>query len=314
MFGIIRNAYREKKVKKLAMECKAACLALDAQKARETYDRFLEYRNAPKNDMYSDEWFVWSEATKPIMSYLAPMVLALEGKPNGDPIIKQRMAAMRGEKLRISEAEFPQAATELALRLAANRQLMFESCVEVFEKSSGTQILNRHLTPQVDIELASYQFIHVQGAVREHRYLDEADIPEFFRFLHVASYNVEGEDEESQARAYHLHTCTDRLISLYHQEASNPNEEISLLRGEGVLGAMCDLFGIAICGELEWLSGGCNLRNPVKRLAALSVTVNTTIFLKLFAYWHTAVTFNDEKEIKRLDKEMEQRTEDNMKE
>ena len=305
MFGLSKR----EKAEKLAKECEAACLALDAPRARETYDRFLEFRNAPKNDMWSDEWFVWSEATKPIMSYLAPMVLALEGKPNGDPIIKQRMAAMRGEKLRISEAEFPQAATELALRLAENRQLMFESCVKAFEES-GVEILNRHLTLLADIELASYQFIHVQGAVREHRHLDEADIGEFFRFLHVASYNVEDEYEESQACAYHLQACIDHLISLRHQEASNPNEEISILRGEGVLGTMCDLLGIAILGELEWRTGGGNL---ARRMGNLSAAAYTTVSLQLFAYWHTAVTFNDEKEIKRLEKEMQQRAEDNIK-
>ncbi|GAG10094.1 unnamed protein product, partial [marine sediment metagenome] len=101
VFGLSKR----EKAEKLAKECEAACLALDAQKARETYDRFLKYRNAPKNDMYWEDWLVWSEATKPIMSYLAPMVLALEGKPNGDPLIKRRMAEMRGEKFQISEAE-----------------------------------------------------------------------------------------------------------------------------------------------------------------------------------------------------------------
>ena len=312
MFGIIRNAYRGKKVQKLAMECEAACLALDAQKARETYDRFLAYcKLVQRGDISNDEWYAWRDATRPIMSYLAPMVLALEGKPNGDPLIKRRMTEMRGEKLRISEAEFPKTTTELALRLADTRKSVFESCVKAFEQIPGTQILNRHLSLQVDVELATFQFIHVQWAVRKHIYLDEANIPEFIRYLHIASYNVEDEDEESQACAYHLQACINHLISLYHQEAANPNEEISIYRGEGVLGAMSDCLGLAILGELEWLTKGSN---PAKHMGRLASTSYLITQLMLCSYWHTAVTFNDEKEIKRLEKEMQQMSKGGVKE
>ena len=89
MFGIIGDIYHIRKVRRLVAECEAACLALDAKKARETYERFRTYPGAA-DGMARVEYLTWR-------GQLAPMVLALEGKPNGDPTIKFMMETRKGE-------------------------------------------------------------------------------------------------------------------------------------------------------------------------------------------------------------------------
>ena len=316
MFGIIRNACRGKKVKKLAMECETACLALDAQKARETYDRFLAYcKLVQRGDISNDEWRTWRDATRPVMSYLAPMVLALEGKPNGDPLIKRRMAEMRGEQFQISEAEFPQVTPELALRLADTRRWMFEQCVQTFELS-GVHVLNRDLTAKADIELASFQFIHVDSALRRHKYLDETNVKQFLRSIVFSSYSLD-DDDESQACANYLQECLDALMSLYDQEATDEEGGDTRLGSaftlSGAHGFVADCLGFAIVGGYVWqtLGESKDLAGRAGELAGLEYMIT---HLALMAYWHTAVAFNDEKEIKRLEKEMQQMSESNSKE
>lgn len=302
MFGNILNTHREKKVLSLMMECEAACLAFDTQKARETYDRFLKYHKG-FTQRENNEWLEWRVAIRPLISYLAPMVLALEGKPDGDRIIKKRMAEKRGEKWQMSRAELSQATTKLVLPLARTRTLMFESCVEAFEQL-GAQVLGRDLGLKTDVELASFQFIQVQSAVHTHRYLDEANIAEFCNYLYTAAFKVADDDEESQTRVYALKVCINHLISLYEQEAADSNEEE--IEGSGDMRAyqfLFDCVGAATLGELEWQ----NVHGAPPMLNALLDTmVQKILALILWSRWHTAVTFDDEKEIKRLKEEIKQ--------
>ena len=297
MFGIILNAHRGKKVQKLAKECEATCLALDAQKARETYNRFSEYHKG-FTQRENNEWLAWRVAIRPLISYLAPMVLALEGKPNGDRIIRKRMAEKRGEKWQMSKAELSQAAAQLALPLARTRVLAFESCVEAFEQL-GAQVLERDLALKTDIELASFQFINVQSAANTHRHLDEANAAEFYHYLYTASYKVGDDDEDSQMRVCALKVCINHLISLYDQGAANSNEKE--IEGSGdmcVYQFVFDCLGAAILGELEWQNVHFD---PPKLRSLLDTMTQMILALTLWSHWHTAVAFDDQKEIKRLE-------------
>ena len=201
------------------------------------------------------------------------------------------------KKQRLSEAQFPQAAVELAQRLADSRESVFESCVEAFEEP-GVEILNRNLDQQTKLELTGFQLIHSQRALGEHRYLDEAGTNTFLQNLLVASCPVR--DDDVPKCADFLLKTADYITSLYLQEEANPNKEMSLLRGEGVLGTMSDCLGCAILGALEWQTA--DIATRMSRLAATSHATNA---LMLWAYWHAAVTFNDEKELQRLEKEMQ---------
>jgi len=217
------------------------------------------------------------------------------------------------KKRRISEAQFRLVIPRLALLLADTRKWVFEECIRIRELSVA-QIRNRDLTPKIDIELMGFQFIHIQLALRENRYLDEANITKFLRNLHAAWYPLEA--EESQACIDYLADYTDALISLYDQEAE-PNKagtEINweaAFRLQGVLGFVTDCLGFAIVGEREWQITGFNLAKKSVEMSAMSYTIT---YLMLLSHLHTAVTFNDKKEIKKIEKEIQQNSERYMKE